>query len=180
MADHRYPIVGAPSSDNAEALQTVAQGYAGAADEDDRGNLQDYLRILYRRRWPTVIVFAAVLTLMMLFSYRQVSLYEGRAQLLIEVEQAKVLNFQPVTEQNFLDFYPTQYKVLQSRSLARRTIDALDLWNNSVLVGPRQAAPSSTLGRRKSCAGSSVLGSIFMSEANIDGSRRSRSRTMSQ
>ncbi|PYR36173.1 MAG: hypothetical protein DMF90_11095, partial [Acidobacteria bacterium] len=143
MADHRYPIVGAPSSENAEALQTVAQGYAGAADEDDRGNLQDYLRILYRRRWPTVIVFAAVLTLMMLFSYRQVSLYEGRAQLLIEVEQPKVLNFQPATEQqNFLDFYPTQYKVLQSRSLARRTIDALDLWNNSVLVGPRQAAPS--------------------------------------
>ena len=90
MADHPYPIVGVHSSDDLEAAPVAGLTYGAAAD-DEGGNLQDYLRILYRRRWPTVTVFAVVITLMMLSSYRQVSLYEGRAQLLIEVDQPKVL-----------------------------------------------------------------------------------------
>ena len=55
--------------------------------------------------------------------------YEGTAQLLIERSDPTVLNFKEVQQVDAGrdDYYQTQYKLLQSRSLARNVIEQLNL-----------------------------------------------------
>ena len=84
----------------------------------------------------TVVALAAIV-----YSFTATPIYEGRVQLLIESDDPNVVNFQQVTgdkvNANTLsrqDYYQTQYRLLQSRSVAKKTIDALEV------VGARRAA----------------------------------------
>ena len=60
-------------------------------------------------------------------------------QILIEREKSNVLNFKDVTEVDAAkdDYYQTQYRLLQSRSLARRVIESLNLLQDPEFGGPR-------------------------------------------
>ena len=60
--------------------------------------------------------------------------YRATARILIEREAPKVLNMQELlpVDAKSTEFYQTQYKILQSRSLALRVIQALNLSENSV------------------------------------------------
>jgi uncharacterized protein involved in exopolysaccharide biosynthesis len=64
-------------------------------------------------------------------------IYQGRVQLLIEPLTPNVVTFKEVIEQNDnnYDYYPTQYAILRSRTLARRTIDELKLWDHPEFGG---------------------------------------------
>ena len=76
----------------------------------------------------------------------RVPLYTARVQLLIENDNPNVVKFDEVYETNKLtnDYYQTQYKILQSRLIARRTIEAEKLWKHPALVGPTMnGAPTS-------------------------------------
>src|SRR5262249_42230000 len=69
--------------------------------------------------------------------------YEGRVELLIEADNPNVVSFKEVIDEqrSKADYYQTQYKLLESRTLARKTIDDLKLWDNKELgggSGPRQ------------------------------------------
>jgi capsular exopolysaccharide synthesis family protein len=59
-------------------------------------------------------------------------IFEAAAQVLIEAESQNVVLFKEVIEQEraSVDFYQTQYRILQSRALAKATIDALKLWEH--------------------------------------------------
>ncbi len=87
-------------------------------------HLWDYVHVLLRRRQVVLAVFAAVVALATLRTLLTRPVYEATAQLLIEKQNPQVLNFQGVTEERagsgIDDYYQTQYKLLQSRSLARR------------------------------------------------------------
>ena len=52
-------------------------------------------------------------------------------RLLIEAEEPNVVNFKGVIDeqQAKADYYTTQYNILQSRALARKTLESLKLWN---------------------------------------------------
>ena len=67
--------------------------------------------------------------------------YSGTAQLLIERQAPSVLNFKEVAETNAGlwgdEYFQTQYKILQSRALARKVIEAMDLFEDPEFGGPR-------------------------------------------
>src|SRR6185436_19104622 len=74
-------------------------------------------------------------------------IYKARVQLLIENENPNVVSFKEVIEQekSTNDYYQTQYRILQSRSLARKTLDRLGLWsvflpNDSTTAAGRSVA----------------------------------------
>jgi capsular exopolysaccharide synthesis family protein len=69
--------------------------------------------------------------------------YEARTRLLIEMDNPEVVNFKPVIpkEQIATDYYQTQYELLQSRTLARKTLDKLDLWNHPEFGGGTTSRP---------------------------------------
>ena len=91
----------------------------------------DYVRVLYKRRWMAIPAFLIVFIVGTVNSFRTTPIYEARTQLLIEKDTPKVgtLNtmFQEQDSWYNDDFYQTQYRILQSRSLARRTVELMNL-----------------------------------------------------
>ncbi len=94
-------------------------------------HLSDYLKVLVRRRWPATTAFLLVVVGALVYTYTATPIYEARVQLLIENEHPNVVSFKEVIEQEKAtnDYYQTQYRILQSRVLARRTLDQLKLWD---------------------------------------------------
>jgi len=99
-------------------------------------HLSDYLRVLYKRRWTAALVFLLVFAYGAATSLRKTPVYEAGAQLLIEKESRRANTLNTVLQDNDSwyddDFYQTQYRMLQSRALAWRTLE---------LMGMTQAPP---------------------------------------
>jgi len=95
-------------------------------------HLSDYVRVLYKRRWPVLTVWFIVLAATCVYTFTATPIYGARVQILIEKEASNVVSFKQAVEQNQVtdDYYQTQYRLLQSRALARRTLDALQLWHH--------------------------------------------------
>jgi len=91
---------------------------------DDEVHLLDYVKVLYKRRWTALTAFLIVVSSVSLYTFTATPIYEARVQILIEKENSNVVTFKEAFEQNQVtdDYYQTQYKIVQSRALARRTI----------------------------------------------------------
>jgi capsular exopolysaccharide synthesis family protein len=98
----------------------------------DSIHLLDYMRVLHKRRWTAVTAFLIVLASVATYTFTVTPVYEARTRLLIEAEGPNVINFTEVIDEQRAkaDYYQTQYNILQSRALARKTIDALQLWDS--------------------------------------------------
>ncbi|MGH9729315.1 MAG: GumC family protein [Candidatus Acidiferrales bacterium] len=101
-----------------------------ASEKDTRtANLRAYWRIIEKRRWTIASVFAAVFTVVLIATVKEKPVYE--AQALVEIEQANpnIVSVQELFQStNATDNYlETQYKILQSDSLARDVIRQLHL-----------------------------------------------------
>jgi polysaccharide biosynthesis transport protein len=107
-------------------------GYGSNVLGDAEVHLLDYVKVLYKRRWMAVTAFLIVFLSVSVYTFTATPIYEARVQILIEKENSNVVTFKEAIEQNQItdDYYQTQYKILQSRALARRTIDALKLWDH--------------------------------------------------
>ena len=113
--------------------------------EDER-HLMDYVRVVYKRRWVALPVFLAVFTIGAINSYRTTPLYRASTQLLIEKDTPKVGDlstiFQSTEGWYNDDFYQTQYRILESRSLARKTAETMKLEKHPGLAQGTQAVRS--------------------------------------
>jgi capsular exopolysaccharide synthesis family protein len=95
------------------------------------------------RRWRIVLaVFVLVGAAAAVRTHLQRSVYRATVQILIEPEMPNVLSFKDVSEANAArqDYYQTQYKLLQSRSLARKVVESLQLLQHPEFGGPRNPA----------------------------------------
>jgi succinoglycan biosynthesis transport protein ExoP len=118
----------------------------------DGGHLLDYVRILYKRRWTAGTAFLIVLAIVTTYTFTVTPVYEARTRLLIEAEGPNVINFTEVVDEQRTkaDYYQTQYNILQSRQLARKTIDVLQLWDSPHLGGKSRSSLVSGLFGAKS------------------------------
>jgi len=91
----------------------------------------DYLRIAYKRRWIAIPAFLLVFVSGAVEAIRAIPIYEARTQLLIERDTRRQASIDAVLDDRgggYYDdgFYQTQYNIIRTRSLALRTIEALD------------------------------------------------------
>jgi len=116
------------SPDRSRAFMSGASEYA-----PEEKHLWDYVRVVYKRRWLAIPAFLLVFSVMAFNSMRQTPIYRSQAQLLIEKDAPTVARldqmFQSQEGWSSDEFYQTQYRILQSRSLAKRTIDQMKLWD---------------------------------------------------
>jgi succinoglycan biosynthesis transport protein ExoP len=93
-------------------------------------HLTDYIKILYKRRYTAAAVFLLIVGSVAVYTFTATPLFEARTRILIEVVNPSVVSFKEVIDENQTksDYYQTQYNILQSRALARRTMDELKLW----------------------------------------------------
>src|SRR5437763_10038527 len=115
-----------------------AYGYGSNVIGDGEVHLLDYVKVLYKRRWTAITAFLVVFLSVTIYTFTATPIYEAKVQILIEKENSNVVDFKQAFEQNQIadDYYQTQYKILQSRALARRTMDKLQLSTNPVFMSP--------------------------------------------
>lgn len=122
-----FPSPGDPY--DAGRLEETLSGRGGGPSR--RRHPKDYLRIIYRRRRLMASVFLLVLITTVVYSYTRVPMFEARAKLLIESSEPQYVGFDQVVDQarGRDDYRQTQFDLLRSRSLARRTLEVSNLWD---------------------------------------------------
>ncbi len=89
----------------------------------------EYLRILYKRRWVAIPGFILVFLTGAVSSLRTTPLYEATTQIMVEKDARRATSIDSVLAEReawYEDtFYATQTRVLQSRQLAQKTVEAL-------------------------------------------------------
>lgn len=108
-------------------------GYGEERDEEGSRNLLRYLGILAKHRWLVLGITAVVFLGGMLLTFLTTPIYQTTATLQIDREAAKIVDVEGVqsVETNDQGFYPTQYELLRSRSLASRVVTNLALTEDS-------------------------------------------------
>jgi capsular exopolysaccharide synthesis family protein len=100
-------------------------------DDDDTINLREYWQIIVKRKWTVITFFAIVMVSVMTATFLMTPIYRSSLTLQIDRQEAKVVEYQTVTPNEMptdaREFYQTQYELLQSRALAQRVIDQLNL-----------------------------------------------------
>jgi polysaccharide biosynthesis transport protein len=141
----------APAGPPPAVRRTAGQG---AGDP----HLLDYVRVVVKRRHVALTATTVVALAAIVYSFTVTPIYEGRTQLLIESDEPNIVDFQQVvggqgngSTLSRQDYYQTQYKLLQSRAVAQKTIDALRLWEHAELR-PAAATGFSVSGTIKGAA----------------------------
>ena len=110
--------------------EQVLAAPARDSDDDDLIDLREVWNLLWRRRWTIFIVAGVVLVATIIYTAMMTPIFRASTVLQIERDVGKVMEYAGVTteERGTNDFYQTQYELLQSRTLARRVIDRLGLY----------------------------------------------------
>ena len=126
------------------------------AEPAESPNLFSYWLVLRKRRWTVLATFVLIFGIVALATLKQTPLYQSKATLEIEKENPNIVTAQDLFEVDNVTntFLETQYKVLDSESLARRVIRDLQLdqlpefnpprhwWFPQEPSGPVAASPS--------------------------------------
>ena len=96
--------------------------------------LLSYWHLLARRRWVVIAAVALVLTGVGIRTFRTTPTYRAVATVQIERADPNIMKFQEVLSYDpsffsYQDFYQTQYRLLQTRSVVQRAVRLLGLAN---------------------------------------------------
>jgi polysaccharide biosynthesis transport protein len=107
----------------------AASTAASMLDTVPEVHLLDRLTVVFKHLRLITAVFAVVVSIAMLESYSQTPLYQARAQLFIQDERSTAITGLNAAEAAYWQdpepYFNTQYRILQSRGLARRVIKTL-------------------------------------------------------
>jgi len=173
------PIPLAPASPRGELVR--AYSLDGAENELDP---RAYWRILLKRRWTVISILLAAFTVVLIATVKQKPVYRAFALIEIGQENPNVATVQQLFQfQNVSDDYlETQYRILQSDTLARPVIAQLHLDQLPEFNPP----PRSWFGRRELPPAGAASGPAldadseqkvlkrFQSNLSVDPIRRSR------
>ena len=92
-------------------------------------NLRDYLRVILKRRWMIFTVFAVIVIMVAIYTYTSTPIYKATTRLVIEKENPNVVSIEEVmaVDSSGTDYYQTQYKIIESRAVAKTVIKQLHL-----------------------------------------------------
>ena len=93
--------------------------------------LREYIQTILKRRWVVLTCILVVFSTVAIGTLKKQPIYEGKVLVEINPEQPNVLNFREVLQISSIDvdsYRETQYRVLQSRTLADRVVQGLQLY----------------------------------------------------
>ena len=116
----------------AQVTSETSSDIRGTYATEPEFHLRDYWYLLLKRRWVMAAVGVVTLSLTAVCSFVQTPLYKATS--LIEINRGKVNLGQAALVEDrlpgIMEFYPTQKRILASRTLAHRTATALRLWEH--------------------------------------------------
>jgi polysaccharide biosynthesis transport protein len=95
-------------------------------------HLKDHIRRLRKHQWLVLGIFLVTAITGVVWTFRQVPIFQGTATVLIEPEPPKVLNIQDVMPLGTAtpwdpNYYATQYEIIKSRSVLEKAIETAKL-----------------------------------------------------
>lgn len=99
-----------------------------AFPSEEETHFWDYWRVLVRHRWTVITFFLVAILVATVWTFTTRPLYTAMATLRIEKEEPRVVKFEEVVKTDPQpDYYQTQHRILQSRTLASRVVGLLSL-----------------------------------------------------
>lgn len=136
-------------------------------------DIRDYLRVILKRRWAVITVFTVVVVSVIIHAFTAMPVYKATSRLIIDKENPNVMSIQEVmaVDASGTDYYQTQYKIVESRNVARAVIKRLNLAEseefvpnprNSLLGSLKHSAKKTTTAIKK------VSAALFRTHRNSD------------
>ena len=123
---------------------------------------RSYLEVLRKYKWLLITTSLAGAIIAAISAFRAIPIYRASAKLLIEraaPQVVKVPEVLPTEAAGTTDYYPTQYGILKSFSLAREVVTKLDLQQHPEFVGTPEEKSFDLLGSiQGGCAGGVLEG----------------------
>jgi len=96
---------------------------------EDSADLRDYLDIILRRKWLVLSILLVSFVTTLIVSYSMQPLYKAKGRIELSVQAPRVTKFEDTlgSQLQTREFIQTQFKLLQSESLAGRVIERLQL-----------------------------------------------------
>ena len=97
--------------------------------EESQIDIRHYLRVVRKRKWTILAVFVILVLTVVINDFTKVPIYEASARMIIEKSNPNVVSIQEVMAIDSWDpdYKETQFKIIQSRSVARSVIKKLKL-----------------------------------------------------
>lgn len=130
-------------ADSEDRRLELLKGYPLPEENEEAAYLRAYWRILRTRRWTVLSALFVILTLVTIYTLREKPLYQANAMLEIEQENPNIVTVKEIFQlSNVSESYlNTQYKILQSDSIAREVIRKLHLDQVKEFNPPESAWP---------------------------------------
>ena len=108
---------------------TPASPHSSPSQMIEEVHLRDYWLTILKHRRLALVTLLVVLTAAVIYLFTAIPVYRATAQILIERANPNILSAQEMfaIDPSGQDFYQTQYKVLESRAIARDVIGRLHL-----------------------------------------------------
>ena len=111
--------------------------YQAYQESSDEVSLRQYYSVLSSRKWFILAVLVSVFALVAIQTFTSTPIYQSIAKVQIDPEQTNILPYKGILQgsENYLvtaAYLQTQYRLLESRVLARRVIKKLNLSDHPV------------------------------------------------
>lgn len=99
------------------------------AHEEKEVNLRDYWKVIRKRQWIIIAFFLIVVITTAIGTFTMKPIFRATTTIQINKENPQIVDFKEIFAVNTMDmdYYQTQYKILESRSIAKRAIHSLKL-----------------------------------------------------
>lgn len=110
--------------------------------------IRSYLKVFKKYRWLVITASLVGAILAAAISFQTTPVYRASAQILIERAPPQLVNIPEIsaTQSGGEDYYPTQYGILKSRSMAKEVVTKLDLQAHPEFTGTSKDKSSSLTG----------------------------------
>jgi capsular exopolysaccharide synthesis family protein len=100
--------------------------------DEQQIDIRNYLQVMMKRRWTIISVFTVIFVSVFIYTLTATPVYQSTVRLVIEKENPNVVSIQEVmsVDASTTDYYITQYKIIESRTIAREVINRLHLANS--------------------------------------------------
>ena len=129
MADETKIQLFEPTRPNLERRRTDLLEPYPIAEADEGPDIRAYWRIIQKRRWTILSILLVTFVSVLIVTIKEKPIYRANTLLEIEKENPNIPTVQELFQLEDLsdNYLETQYKVLQSDTLARRVIEELHL-----------------------------------------------------
>ena len=145
-------------------------------DANEAIDIRDYVRVIVKRRRMIISLFSCILAAGLISTFTATPIYEATASIIIEKEKANIVTFSEFMSEDLygVEYYQTQYKILESRAVARKVIQQLGLDKNEKFCPKGDTKKQNTGDAAQKEDADEGLIAAFLGGLNIEPERNTR------